>query len=297
MEDRKNSFMINDSKISSFMDSVLRVVKKSGYSSEEFSRELTEIFSDAGMIRTWYRDEERTGGWKLRNGIWSPYYIDLRPMCAHEGSNNLLAMIGTSLALLIEEEAPYVTKVMGIGEAGIPISTAITAFGGIPSGWSRKLEDIRRLSDFTEKIGKYGQHNVVEGIIKFTMRDGDRIAAVDDVITGATSKKIALRQLEHQLEKLYKTLGRRLDVKCEDVVVCIDREQGGKDALEEIGINLYSQIQFSNCIEWLKDKWYPIEYSIIKEYHEDPEPYQKESLRKQLEQQAITESPYLKHLS
>ena len=125
MKDSSNNFEMNDSKISSFMDSVLRIVKKSGYSSQEFSRELTEKFSDAGMIRTWYRDEDRTGGWKLRNDIWSPYYIDLRPMCAYKGSDNLLAMVGTSLSLLIEEKAPHVTKVMGIGEAGIPISTAI----------------------------------------------------------------------------------------------------------------------------------------------------------------------------
>lgn len=286
---------INNSEISSFLQSLLNTARNSGYSGEKFSRELSEAFFDLGMIRTWYR--ERPEGWELRSGIWSPYYIDLRPTCSYEDSDLILAMIGMAFGKKIEEknklrEEPYrINKVLGIASAGVPISTAITAFAKIPSCWTRKLEDIMSVEDLEKKIGKYGQHALVEGNI----RDGDVFAMVDDVITRAGSKLVAKTQLEYEIKRRER-LEKRLNVSCNDVIVLIDREQGGENALKEHGINLYSIMNFSQCLEWLKEKMEPEEHKIIKAYHLDFKPFQDKDKQKELTELAIANSPYLTQL-
>ncbi|MEJ2249678.1 MAG: hypothetical protein P8Y97_08465 [Candidatus Lokiarchaeota archaeon] len=56
------------------------------------------------------------------------------------------------------------------------------------------------------------------------------------------------------------------NVKVNDVVVLIDREQGAKEIAESHEINLHSLIPFKSKLYWLKDKFSPIEYKVINEY-------------------------------
>ena len=50
-----------------------------GWSEEkdQHGKEIIGMLYDQGMIRTWYRDKPE--GWTLVSGIWSPFYIQLRP--------------------------------------------------------------------------------------------------------------------------------------------------------------------------------------------------------------------------
>jgi len=108
------------------------------------------------------------------------------------------------------------------------------------------------------------------------MEDGDIFVAVDDLVTRFDSKLVAIEQLTLEAQR------RNLAVKCKEVVVIIDREQGAALRAAEKEMKLHSLIPFqSQGIEWLKDSFSPLEYTIIKDYLKDSTPYQNELLRQQ----------------
>lgn len=45
---------------------------------DDYGAEISKILYQEGMIQTWIND--RAEGWTLRNGLWSPYYIQCRPI-------------------------------------------------------------------------------------------------------------------------------------------------------------------------------------------------------------------------
>jgi uridine monophosphate synthetase len=70
----------------------------------------------------------------------------------------------------------------------------------------------------------HGIRRTVEG----EFQKGERVAVLDDVITTGASKLEAIAPLEE------------LGLLVEDVVVLIDREQGGREYLEERGYRLHA---------------------------------------------------------
>lgn len=155
---------------------------------------------------------------------------------------------------------------------GIYIATAITAFSGIPSLYTRKLENVKNLEDFEKYITQYGDHKLIEGDIE----NNDTICVVDDLVTRFTSKILALEQLNYEAKK------RGVSINCKDFVVLLDREQGAKEKAKELGYNLYSLIPFKSKLDWIKDKFKPQEYSIIREYFEDYSKFQDQDKIKEI---------------
>lgn len=228
---------------------------------EKLGRELVHALYRHGMIKTWFRDNPR--GWRLVSGIWSPLYIQLRPLSSYP---DLLKTAGYALSALIKEECGKVNRVIGVATAGIPIATAIALLGNIPAGFTRKLEGVRSFEDFHQFVKRYGEHSMVEGILA----DGDTIGLVDDLVTRFDSKVVALKQLEFEI----KMRGLR-DVRCSDVIVLLDREQGAQEVAREYGVVLHSLIPFrSKGVPWLKDVLAEYEYEVIGDYLRDPGPYQ-----------------------
>lgn len=291
-ENLVNTFADNgriNNKISDFVASMLSAIETSGYSSEEFNEALIEGIFDLGMIGTWYRNPKRSQGWLLKGGNWSPDYINLRPICSYKESYKILPIVGTAFSNLITENAPYVNKTLSIALAGVPLGviTVVMATGKYPMCMTRPLPNIKNMEDFSKMLETHGDRALVEGEIY----NGDRFGIIDDVISSGVSKRIAKGQLEYQIKEKEKEVG-ELDVTCDDVFVIIDREQKGRETLEKIGMNLYSIVTMSQCLEWLKDKMAPIEYEILSEYHRDDRKYQDSDYRKELEQVAIEQSPY-----
>ena len=236
---------------------------------EEWGRAITEALYRRGMIRTWLRD--RPEGWTLISGLWSPVYIQLRPLCSHP---DLLAEVGRALDALVRNEAPHVTRLVGIAMAGVPIATAASLAGGMPMAFTRKLEGVRRIEEVAAAIAGYGDHSLVEG----EMDGGDAIACVDDLVTRFDSKRIAAALVAHEAER--RGLGH---VDCADVAVLLDREQGAAAAAAEAGMRLHAVIPLrSRGLEWLTGAMAPEEIEVIAEYLDDPAPYQEESRRDKL---------------
>jgi orotate phosphoribosyltransferase len=230
---------------------------------EQLGKEIIELLYQNGMIKTWYRD--RPEGWILKSKIWSPFYIDLRPITSFPCSAQILKIVGTAMGRMIKEEAPSVNKIVGVAAAGVPISTAITMQEGIPSCYTRKFEDVNTIQELEIKIKKYGQHELVEG----ELNEGDNLALVDDLVTKFDTKLIALEQVK------YAAAARKINVTCNDVVVLFDREQGAQKTADEMRIKMHSLIQFkSKGIELLKNSISKIECEVLTGYLSDDMKYQ-----------------------
>ena len=81
----------------------------------------------------------------------------------------------------------------------------------------------------------YGTKRRIEGIFK----PGDRVVLIDDIITDGGSKFEAIEVLEEA----------GLVVK--DLVILIDREQGGRELLASKGYALHTILTISQCFdEW-----------------------------------------------
>jgi orotate phosphoribosyltransferase len=228
---------------------------------QALGREILTLLYQERMIRTFYRD--KPDGWTLISGLYSPLYIQLRPLASYP---RVFETVCRGLARLIREEAPHVNRVIGIAMAGVPIAAGLALTGGIPAGFTRKMENVKSLAAFRDAISSYGEHNMLEGELK----SGDRIALVDDLVTRFDSKLIALEQVRHELHR------RRLEnVECRTVLVVLDREQGGMEAAGAADVDLLSLIPFKSVgLPLLQEVMHPREWETIQRYLSDPGSFQ-----------------------
>jgi uridine monophosphate synthetase len=243
---------------------------------EDVGKEIVRALYKHGMIKTWFRDNPH--GWTLVSGLWSPLYIQLRPLSSYP---ELLKNVGNALGRLIKAECSAVNRLIGVATAGIPITTAISLEANIPSCFTRKLEGVRSLEDFNRFVKGYGEHSMIEGVLE----DGDTVGIVDDLVTKFDSKVLAVKQLEFERD----VRGLK-QVTCSDVIVVLDREQGAKEIAKEYGMELHSLIPFmSQGVEWLKDVLADKEYEVIVDYLQNAEKYQDPHVQAELSEIARRE--------
>ncbi len=229
------------------------------------------------MILTWYRDKPE--GWMLASNLWSPFFINLRLISSVDPK--LYKLVGKAMCSLLNSIG-FVPdgnhRVVGIAMAGIPLANAVTLLGNIPSLYTRKLpEEVKTQEDVETYMKGHGAKSFVEGEFK----SGDKLALVDDIVTRFDSKLAAISLLKQEAAK------RNVSIELNDVIVLIDREQGGTEIARQTGYNLYSLIPFrSKGVDWLKNKLSKIEYETITDYLKDPQKYQNKEIQERLKAQA-----------
>lgn len=227
---------------------------------EAFAREILTLLYENRMIRTFYRDKAE--GWTLVSGLYSPLYIQLRPLVSYP---RVFEKVCRAMSRMVAEEAPEITKVIGIAMAGVPIAAGMSLLG-IPAGFTRKMDNVKSLDSFKKAITKYGEHSLLEG----ELESGDRLALVDDLVTRFDSKLVAMEQVKYEVRK--KGLS---DVDARTVLVVLDREQGGKEAAEKQNMKLLSVVPFKTVgLPLLKVVMHPVEWDVINRYLEDPQEFQ-----------------------
>jgi len=236
---------------------------------EDFARHILRLLYEHGMIRTSYRDKPT--GWTLISGLYSPLYIQLRPIVSYP---ELFGLICTAMTRMLREEAPDVTKTVGIAMAGVPLVAGMTIVGNMPATFTRKLEGVKTVDALKITISSYGEHALLEG----NLVEGDRLALVDDLVTRFDSKLIAFEQLKYEIDR-----HRMEDVQCRTIAVVVDREQGGAEAADRLGVQLLRLIPFKSLgIEMLRDAMHPVEWDIIRRYLEHPDSFQDKHIQKEI---------------
>jgi uridine monophosphate synthetase len=165
---------------------------------------LVELLVDAGCVKF--------GSFKLKSGIMSPVYLDLRRLVAHPRT---LAVVAGHYARLLDGLA--FDHIAGLPYAALPIGTAVALATGRPLVYPRK-----------ERKG-YGTDVAVEGVFA----PGDTAVILDDVVTRGDAKLEALAQL------------RAAGLRVADMVVLVDREEGATALMAAEGTRLHSVMTLS----------------------------------------------------
>ena len=174
-------------------------------------KELAKILLHTGSLKF--------GLFALSGGKLSPYYLDMRVIPSFPDAFQ-------SATRLLLDQAEGIDGVKKIG--------------GIPTGglvWASVLAySFRRPLVYTRKeIKHHGRERMVEGVLT----PGERVLVVDDVITSGKSISTAATHLRAEGGVV------------EDVLVLLDREEGGEKHLKDQGLRLHSVAKISSVAERL----------------------------------------------
>jgi orotate phosphoribosyltransferase len=176
----------------------------------------------SGLITLLAERSAKRGRFKLASGKESDFYVDARlTTMSPEG----LALIGPLALSTLRRTGWVVDAIGGLTLGADPISYAIS-YASASSDHPLRAFTVRK------EPKAHGTGRLIEGPVG----EGDRVAIIEDVITTGGS---ALRAIESV---------RNAKVSVAGVLALVDREEGGRQAIEETGVSVVSLVTASQII-------------------------------------------------
>lgn len=175
-----------------------------------YEKLILDLFSINGI---------KFGSFKLKSGIISPYYIDLRMLVSYPYLLQLTAKVFWKKMRTL-----YFDIIVGVPYTAIPIATSIS------------LSENQHMVFVRKERKAYGTGKLIEG----NYHKGQKAILIDDVITNGDSK----------LETIKTISAEGLEVS--DVVVLLDRLQGGPEILRKNGFNCHVIYDIKEVFEILQ---------------------------------------------
>ena len=172
--------------------------------------ELSVALKDCGALQF--------GEFVLASGAKSDYYIDVKKAITEP---KVLYLISQLMAERMQIDNIRPDRIAGVVLGSVPLATALSLATGIPYVMIRKEKK------------DHGTGKLIEG----DLNPGDKVLVVEDVITTAGSSIKAIATL------------RENGAEVTHVMSVIDREGGGRENLEEIGVGFKPLVKASDLVK------------------------------------------------
>ncbi|CAH8557655.1 unnamed protein product [Heterobilharzia americana] len=161
------------------------------------------------------------GEYKLKSGVISPIYVDLRVLIS---SPKFMDEIAQALITLLHGEVNKpIDLICGVPYSALPIAACISVRENISMVMCRK------------EAKSYGTKQMIEGVWK----NGQNCVIIEDVVTSGSSVSSVAKLL------------RQSGICTEQVIIIIDREQGGPSYLEKQNIKVSSLFTLTELLSIL----------------------------------------------